>query len=166
MVLSGKCTTVQWSQINNKCSGCFGTHYINYLINMITKTYAINGVLERFIPARVGKGIVQLHFSGGSIDNKANRPAQLTTSNSAEQSIIENTPEFKRGIIKIIKTYGQAEVRDKQISVSATAIESVTNLQGARQYLMANGFELKDVATKADVLEAAKKLNITFPNWK
>lgn len=120
--------------------------------------YGVFGYVELSI-SLLGQRVT---FKGGAVNSIGMRPATFETDNKALQEAIEESPRYKNGVIKVI---ARKEVA-KPVESSANAVPDVTNLQGARQYLMANGFELKDVAAKADVLEAAKKLNITFPNWK
>ena len=120
--------------------------------------YGVFGYVELSI-SLLGQRVT---FKGGAVNSIGMRPATFETDNKALQEAIEESPRYKKGVIKVI---ARKEVA-KPVENPANAVPEVTNLQGARQYLMANGFELKDVATKADVLEAAKKLNITFPNWK
>lgn len=120
--------------------------------------YGVFGYVELSI-SLLGQRVT---FKGGAVNSIGMRPATFETDNKALQEAIEESPRYKNGVIKVI---ARKEVA-KPVESSANAVPDVTNLQGARQHLMANGFELKDVATKADVLEAAKKLNITFPNWK
>lgn len=121
------------------------------------------GVVEYMMRIRGKDGVISCHFKGGALNGHAFLPASFSTSEKGIQEVLENSEKFKSGRIKLKATYS---IESPQEVMADTPIESVTNLQGARQHLMANGFELKDVATKADVLEAAKKLNITFPNWK
>ena len=127
---------------------------------MVKKTYGIYGIVERFLSVRLGGGAITFSFTGGSMDSAAIRPATLTTSNDYEQKIIENHPEFKNGRIKLIK-----ENKVNKPEADVTAVESVANIQDARKYLQERGYELKDLASKADVLNVAKEMNVVFPNW-
>lgn len=111
---------------------------------------------------RLGGGAITFSFTGGSMDSSAIRPATLITSNAYEQKIIESHPDFKNGKIKLIK---EEKTEVPAESVEFIAIESVHNMQTARQYLMEQGVELKDLAKKTDVMARAKELKVTFPNW-
>lgn len=127
------------------------------------KEYAIKGVVERFISVPLGKGSVTLHFQGGAIDSALRRDATFSTTNPVEQAIVERLPEFKKGVIRLVRTIGTEPVKDAEAGV----IDEVTTLQQARQYLMDN-FEvtIEELQTRANVKEAAAKMNIAFPNWK
>ena len=125
------------------------------------KEYAIKGVVERFISVPLGKGSVTLHFQGGAIDSALRRDATFSTTNPVEQAIVERLPEFKKGVIKLVRTIGTEPAKVAEAGV----IAEVTTLQQARQYLMDN-FEvtIEELQSKAKVLEAAKEKGITFPN--
>lgn len=127
------------------------------------KEYAIKGVVERFISVPLGKGSVTLHFQGGAIDSALRRDATFSTTNPVEQAIVERLPEFKKGVIRLVRTIGTEPVKVAEAGV----IDDVTTLQQARQYLMDN-FEvtIEELQTRANVKEVAAKMNITFPNWK
>lgn len=127
------------------------------------KEYAIKGVVERFISVPLGKGSVTLHFQGGAIDSALRRDATFSTTNPVEQAIVERLPEFKKGVIRLVRTIGTEPVKVAEAGV----IDEVTTLQQARQYLMDN-FEvtIEELQTRANVKEVAAKMNITFPNWK
>jgi acetyl-CoA carboxylase carboxyltransferase component len=127
------------------------------------KEYAIKGVVERFISVPLGKGSVTLHFQGGAIDSALRRDATFSTTNPVEQAIVERLPEFKKGVIRLVRTIGTEPAKVAEAGV----IDEVTTLQQARQYLMDN-FEvtIEELQTRANVKEVAAKMNITFPNWK
>lgn len=127
------------------------------------KEYAIKGVVERFISVPLGKGSVTLHFQGGAIDSALRRDATFSTTNPVEQAIVERLPEFKKGVIRLVRTIGTEPAKVAEVGV----IDEVTTLQQARQYLMDN-FEvtIEELQTRANVKEVAAKMNITFPNWK
>lgn len=128
------------------------------------KEYAIKGVVERFISVPLGKGSVTLHFQGGAIDSALRRDATFSTTNPVEQAIVERLPEFKKGVIRLVRTIGMEPAK---VAEQAGVIDEVTTLQQARQYLMDN-FEvtIEELQTRANVKEVAAKMNITFPNWK
>ena len=127
------------------------------------KEYAIKGVVERFISVPLGKGSVTLHFQGGAIDSALRRDATFSTTNPVEQAIVERLPEFKKGVIKLVRTIGTEPAKVAEAGV----IDEVTTLQQARQYLMDN-FEvtIEELQTRANVKEVAAKMNIVFPNWR
>lgn len=128
------------------------------------KIYAIKGVVERYICVPFGKGTVTLYFKGGALDSAMSRDATLTTSNLAEQMLIENLPEFKKGVIKIQKVI-QNDPAPVEFEPS-NAYPDVTNIQSARAVLGAMGVPIEQMQTKAEVLKMAKEKNIAFPNWR
>ena len=128
------------------------------------KIYAIKGVVERYICVPFGKGTVTLYFKGGALDSAMSRDATLTTSNLAEQMLIENLPEFKKGVIKIQKVI-QNDPKPAEFEPS-NAYPDVTNIQSARAVLEGMGVSIERLQTKADVLKQAKDQNVSFPNWR
>lgn len=50
-----------------------------------------------------GKATVKVHFSGGSLTGYGVTPAEFTTQNPMTQAIIENSKEFKRGKIFLLR---------------------------------------------------------------
>lgn len=129
------------------------------------KIYAIKGVVERYICVPFGKGSATLHFKGGALDSAMSRDATLTTSNLAEQMLIENLPEFKKGVIKIQKVI-QNNPKPAEVVETSNAFPDVTNIQSARAVLEGMGVSIERLQTKADVLKQAKEQNVSFPNWK
>ncbi len=122
------------------------------------KEYAIKGVVERFISVPLGKGSVTLHFQGGSIDSALRRDATFSTTNPVEQAIVERLPEFKKGVIRLVRTIGTEPAK-------VAAVADVTTLQQARQYLIEKGVSIEKLQNKADIKACADEMNITFPNW-
>ena len=127
------------------------------------KIYAIKGVVERYICVPFGKGSATLYFKGGALDSAMSRDATLTTSNLAEQMLIENLPEFKKGVIKIQKVI-QNTPKPAEVE-TLNAFPDVTNIQSARA-VEGMGVSIERLQTKADVLKQAKEQNVSFPNWK
>lgn len=123
------------------------------------KEYAIKGIVERFISVPLGKGSITIHFEGGAIDSSIRRDATFSTTNPVEQAIVERLPEFKRGVIKLVRTIGEPPVEKED-----TPEAKVKTLQQARQFLMDMGVPMEELQSKAKVLEAAKEKGITFPN--
>ena len=126
------------------------------------KEYAIKGVVERFISVPLGKGSVTLHFQGGAIDSALRRDATFSTTNPVEQAIVERLPEFKKGVIRLVRTIGTEPAK---VAEQAGVIDEVTTLQQARQYLIEKGVSMEKLQNKADIKACAAEMNITFPNW-
>lgn len=125
------------------------------------KVYVMPGVVEYMMRLVGKKGVISCHFTGGALNGHASLPATFVTCEKGVQEALEASDKFKSGRIKLKAAYS-LEVPEVAKSIT---IESVKNLQEARQYLMEQGFQLKDVASKANVLEAAESINVVFPNW-
>lgn len=125
--------------------------------------YGIYGAIERIIAARIGKATMNITFSGGALDSSGVVPATFVTKNAFEQKVIENHPEFKGGVIKVIHTQiiDEPKAQEKEL----LSVPEVASLQQARQYLMDKmGVPMEKMQSKAKVLEAAKEKGVTFPN--
>lgn len=99
-------------------------------------------------------------FEGGAVSGLGVRAASYTTDDKNIQELLENSKEFKSGIVKIAETYGKPEPTSDDDSPEA----KVKTLQQARQFLMDMGVPMEELQSKAKVLEAAKEKGITFPN--
>lgn len=128
----------------------------------MTKRYIITGYLTYSVLLKKENKYMKCCFEGGAVSGLGSRAASYTTNDKSIQELLENSKEFKNGMIKIAEEYGEpAKVAE------AGVIDEVTTLQQARQYLMDN-FEvtIEELQTRANVKEVAAKMNITFPNWK
>ncbi len=126
------------------------------------KEYAIKGVVERFISVPLGKGSVTLHFQGGAIDSALRRDATFSTTNPVEQAIVERLPEFKKGVIRLVRTIGTNPEPEREPKPE----DAVNNLQMAKDFLLKQGAAMEELQTKAQVLETARKMGFKFENWK
>lgn len=66
--------------------------------------YGILNMMEYHMTVSVGKSKVNVIFTGGSSNAASVVPASFTTDNLMLQIAIQNCRDFKRGLIKIIKT--------------------------------------------------------------
>lgn len=66
-------------------------------------TYGVHGMMEYQSIIRFGKNTLKVTFTGGSMNAIGVTPATYTTSNFLIQQAIENSDEFKRGRIRIVK---------------------------------------------------------------
>lgn len=130
------------------------------------KTYSINGFIERYVTARLGKGSISFHFEGGVIDAAGVQPATYSTENPIKQTILENHPDFKNGVIKLKNVVAVGEPKQETLDEKKTAVENVTTLVAAKQYLLENGATVEELQSKAAVFEWAAKNDIVFPNYK
>ena len=99
-------------------------------------------------------------FEGGAVSGLGSRAASYTTNDKNVQELLENSKEFKSGMIKIAEEYG-AEPESKK---EAKPEDAVKTLQQARQFLIDMGVPMEELQSRVKVLEAAKEKGITFPN--
>ena len=135
--------------------------------------YEIRGQIERNCFFRIGKSLVRVEFTGGSVNSAGISPAQYITDNPLYQHAIENSADFRNGII----TRGFVQNIDGSDAEESNAIENddssentyphVTNTQQARAVLMGVPFKcpLSELQNKASVRAKAQVLNVLFPNW-
>ena len=130
----------------------------------MTKRYIIAGYLTYSVLLKKENKYMKCCFEGGAVSGLGSRAASYTTSDKNVQELLENSKEFKIGMVKVAEVYGEpepAKVAEEGV------IDEVTTLQQARQYLMDN-FEvsIEELQTRANVKEVAAKINRTLPNWK
>jgi hypothetical protein len=117
-------------------------------------------------------------FTGGGLTSYGVTPAQYTTENILYQKIIENSKDFRRGKIKLLRTVPLSdtaditsnsvtdleEVRKVVPKEKMHVVESVLNCSDARIWLK----EHKDVSvvgkSKQEIIEIAEKHGVVFPN--
>lgn len=133
-------------------------------------TYEIHGQIERNSYFRIGKALVRIEFTGGSINSTGILPAQYTTDNPLFQRAIENSDAFRCGEIK----RGRVEVLESENKENDSVEEngsevftSVTNMQQARSLLMAAPYNctLSELQNKNAIKAVAEQKGISFPNW-
>lgn len=78
---------------------------------MKVKKYGIMGLLEWHGTLSFNGSKVKVSFTGGTTTHFGVAPASFSTSNSIIQYIIENSEQYKKGFIKLIRVY---EVNDKK----------------------------------------------------
>ena len=71
--------------------------------------YGVPGMMEYQTYVRVGQNNVKLNFTDGSMSSMGMHPATLTTESLMIQEAIEQSDQFKRGIIKRIKVINLEE---------------------------------------------------------
>ena len=133
-------------------------------------TYEIHGQIERNSYFRIGKALVRIDFTGGTINSTGVYPAQYTTDNPLFQRAIENSNAFRCGEIK----RGRVEVLDEGKKAGEepeepqyTVVAEVTNAQQARAVLMAEPYncQLSQLQNKNSIKSVAKAHSVSFPNW-
>lgn len=136
-------------------------------------TYEIHGQIERNCYFRIGKALVRVDFTGGSINSNGVSPAHYVTDNALFQRAIENSEAFRTGEIKQgrVEVLGEAGADKADASVQDVAevvVQSdVTNMQQARNFLMAEPYncQLSQLQNKNAVKQVAAEKGVSFPNW-
>ncbi|MBO7302530.1 MAG: hypothetical protein J6U58_07485 [Bacteroidaceae bacterium] len=135
-------------------------------------TYEIHGQIERNCYFRIGKALVRVEFTGGSINSTGVYPAHYITENALFQRAIENSEAYRSGEIK----QGKVEILDDGKDVAqgvneeagdVTVIPEVTNLQQARNILISEPYncQLSQLQNKNAVKLVAAEKGVSFPNW-
>lgn len=137
-------------------------------------TYEIRGQIERNCFFRIGTAMVRVEFSGGAVNSAGIVPAQYVTDNPLYQSAIENSADFRNGVIKrgfvqdIDEEQKENDNSDSSVDVKDdNTFPDVTNTQQARAVLMAAPYKvpLSGLQNKHCVREKAQELGVNFPNW-
>ena len=137
-------------------------------------TYEIHGQIERNCFFRIGKALVRIEFTGGSVNSTGVYPAYYVTDNTLFQRAIENSEifrngEIKRGRVEIIAEQGDDSVQENNESELSDlqVFSDVTNLQQARTVLMASPYNctLAQLQNKAAIKAVAQEKGVSFPNW-
>ena len=137
-------------------------------------TYEIHGQIERNCFFRIGKALVRIEFTGGSVNSTGVYPAYYVTDNTLFQRAIENSEifrngEIKRGRVEIIAEPGDDAVQENNESELSDlqVFSDVTNLQQARTLLMASPYNctLAQLQNKAAIKAVAQEKGVSFPNW-
>lgn len=119
------------------------------------------GYVECIIAKRVDDKVLAARFYGGTINRDMPMPATFTTKNEKLQRLVEESKEFKQGLITV--TYTEEEPEEK--TAVKNVVKDIANFQSARSYLINNySVPLEKVQTKAMVLAVAKEMGIEFPN--
>lgn len=85
------------------------------------KTYAIYHLAEKHTVFYLGKTKVHVSFTGGIITKKGVTPATFTTTDPVVQLAIENSGDFKKGVIRIAARYAM----DGEVTVGVNPEEPV-----------------------------------------
>lgn len=90
-------------------------------------TYGVSGMMEYQSIIRFGKNTLKVTFTGGSMNAIGVTPATYTTSSFLIQQAIENSNEFKRGRIRIVRAIELDEEIHIERPKPATAIAERSN---------------------------------------
>ena len=88
---------------------------------MLTKVYERPGLTFWQTVVYAGAAAFELTFQGGKSTNRGFFPATLTTSNEVLQEIIENSPQFRKGLIRLVSTSGTPTRRPKPSKPQASS---------------------------------------------
>ena len=134
-------------------------------------TYEIHGQIERNCYFRIGKALVRIEFSGGSINSTGVYPAHYVTENALFQKAIENSEifrngEIKRGRVEIINETGDEAVENTK-ETDVQNYPDVTNIQQARSVLMNEPYNctLAQLQNKNAIKAVAHDMGVSFPAW-
>ena len=134
-------------------------------------TYEIHGQIERNCYFRIGKALVRIEFSGGSINSTGVYPAHYVTENALFQKAIENSEifrngEIKRGRVEIINETGDEAVENTK-ETDVQNYPDVTNIQQARSVLMNAPYNctLAQLQNKNAIKAVAHDMGVAFPAW-
>ena len=128
-------------------------------LNYMTKRYEVSGYAEYLIRVRTEKGLSVAMFTGGCTNIDMPIPASFTTSNVELQKVIEQSADFKRGIVRLVAEE-KAEVEEAK-----DVLADIKSVQAARAYLIETyNVPLEKVQTKSAVMSVAKELGVEFPN--
>ncbi|MBO7231236.1 MAG: hypothetical protein J6V20_07515 [Bacteroidaceae bacterium] len=139
-------------------------------------TYEIHGQIERNSYFRIGKALVRIEFTGGSINSTGVYPAQYVTENALFQKAIENSDAFRNGEIKRGRVEVIHDERDVVEQVENGSLSQddalntfpeVTNMQQARMVLMGEPYccTLAELQNKSQIKAVALVKGVAFPNW-
>ena len=134
-------------------------------------TYEIHGQIERNCYFRIGKALVRIEFSCGSINSTGVYPAHYVTENALFQKAIENSEifrngEIKRGRVEIINETGDETVENTK-KTDVQNYPDVTNIQQARSVLMNEPYNctLAQLQNKNAKKAVAHYMGVAFPAW-
>ena len=132
-------------------------------------TYGISGMMEYQATIRVGRAMMKVPFSDGTMTAMGVNPAKFTTDNYMVQHAIEQSADYKRGRIYKVNTIElddevrierneepEAQVRGERLEVSEDeAVQTVKRFacnDDARDYLeSAYGVTRSKMRTRADI---------------
>lgn len=146
----------------------------------MNKVYLLNQPLNAstFTVYTLGGNGVCYRFTGGNVNTKT--PATFMTDNEYFQSVLEESEQFKCGLVKFDKNTAQAvakakadelakmqeeaEALEAQVEEGNESVESVTSVTEAINYVAEKWGEVAKTAKQAK--EIALAHGVEFPNLK
>lgn len=136
------------------------------------KTYGINGLLE-------WHGLVESHgvkmkvdFTNGSVTAYGVAPATFTTTDALTQYILENSEQFKKGKIQLLRSYViEADAKEEKPKAEEKAEEEeksleevkVNSLDDAKEYLIEHfGMAASKLRSRVQIENGAKQNGVKF----
>lgn len=152
---------------------------------MKIKTYGINGLLEWHGTLHTGNTRMNVSFRGGTVTGYGVAPAMFTTKDEFTQYVIENSEQYKKKRIFLVrervvpgtentqapKPQETEEVVDTPVTVGSPSTEEdaeektveVTDWDDAREHLANNcGVARRYMRSHAAVLQYAAENNVKF----
>lgn len=133
------------------------------------KVYKMHGVNSACLKFRLGNGELTAKFDDGI---KGEKPATYTTDKPLAQLAIEESPYFGTKVF-LDKVYDDSgnlvgnerrSQKPKNDTTKAKPLEDVTDINGAREYLVSIGVKSSTLRSRESILELAAKNGVSFPN--
>ena len=154
------------------------------------KVYGIHGrttALIRIPVGKSGKAFLECEFARGRMGaGPANRPAVFVTGDPIKQEMIENSPQFASGAIKIVRQYADEAPAPQPAAPAAapkkvvaapkpaaapattaqgvTVVDEVASREEAVAYLKAHGAKATNLKDDDAIRAYMAKIGVSFPN--
>ena len=102
------------------------------------KTYAAKGLLECKMSLRIGKAILTINFTGGSMGGNGVISAKYVTGNAAIQALIEGSAQFQSGKVYLHK---KEEIETTALCAPGNTSVTTPNITGNESEDRATGKE-------------------------
>jgi hypothetical protein len=134
---------------------------------MKVKTYEYQRGSSALLTIKVDGTIKGLDFTGGRQRPYIKLP-RYVTSEEKEQKAIENSPQFKAGLIKCAGEQEAVVDKNESNTDNLNAVAGIDQVQMAREYMLDKYEDLKagDLNNKQAILSKAQEKGIYFPDLK
>ncbi len=120
---------------------------------MITKIYGIHGLLEWHGTIQAGAIRMSISFTNGTMTGYGIAPATFVTSDTLTQYVIEHCEQFKKGRIKLMNTYGEADEPKEEVKAEDAKTDERINVA---EETAGNSSQSVSVKDKTDAIEWLK----------
>ncbi len=145
------------------------------------KVYGISGKISASINIDAFGEVKVLEFKGGCLDRKSYKPALYSTDNPVLQTLIEVSPLYGNTIF-LYETFGEEEKSapiknkvNKEVIPDSfkgntpkvedmEVYEEVDTNKKAIAILKEKGLAIRELTNKKAIIEAAERVNVSFPN--